>query len=343
MQCYNEIPRIVLPSEQNPASATKPFLDGEETEIDGTLVTRSHYWRRIFATDIRCGDSTEVKISAKAGLSETVLKEIASSLEITVGVLKSTLSPKVSQTETSTEERAIEFTRKLAPRECRGLTFAEWQKTERISLRRTKRFLGLSFGTHERVINNRTEEFCPDYYDYPATQCCDDDIKKKIDEGFTKIVTIIFGGHTSVALAKSLPGNKIQLSGVPGSFTPGQRLQLDQFLKYFRTIGLIPTVTTGQLSNSLGSARLLFPTQPSSGQSLAGWVGLLSGIALGVGIALSRNRRSEEEELAKTQESIRAKAKEMRDRAEALMEVGRQAVRRIKERKEPAGSRTESH
>ena len=136
---------------------TSPSLDHKSIQDDGTEIFQSHYWRRVFATDIRCGDSTDVKISTKAGVSETLLAEAAGALEIAVPVLKSTLSPKVSQSNTISQERVIEFTRKLSASKCRGLTFAEWQKTERITIRRPRRLSHLRFHEQTRHIDNRTE------------------------------------------------------------------------------------------------------------------------------------------------------------------------------------------
>ena len=305
MACYNEIQRITLPSAQHPTSTSEPLNDGQETDVDGTLVTRSHYWRRIFATDIRCGDSADVKISAKVGLSETVLNEIANSLEITLGFLKNTLLPKFSESETTTEERAIEFTRKLSTRECRGLTFAEWQKTERITLRRPKRFLGIRRpGVQEQVINNRAEEFCPDYYDYPEAKCCDTDVKDKIKEGFTQLYNITFGGQTSLVLARALPDKKIELAAVPGVFSPGQALRLEDFLEYFHHIGIRPEVTTGNLSHRLGPANALLPSRDYSRahrkEAIVG-AAILGGIALGY--ALGGKKRKVEEETIDTASS----------------------------------------
>src|ERR1019366_4521296 len=163
MACYHEISRISGPSQQAETAMTSPSLDHKSIQDDGTEIFQSHYWRRVFATDIRCGDSTDVKISTKAGVSETLLAEAAGALEIAVPVLKSALSAKVSQSNTISEERVIEFTRKLSASNGGGSTFPEGKKKERIPPRRQSRLSHLLFKKQPRHIDNRTEEFCPDY------------------------------------------------------------------------------------------------------------------------------------------------------------------------------------
>src|ERR1017187_2303924 len=137
------------------------------------------------------------------------------------------------------------------------MTFAEWPKTESVTVRRPKRFPLWPVGVLERTVEKRTEEFCPDYYDYPAPECCAEEFTRKLDDGFTQLYSITFGGLTSIALARREPDNKIALADVPRVFTPGQALRLDEFSQYFRGIGLMPTATTGRLSTLLGPATAL--------------------------------------------------------------------------------------
>jgi|GEM_PF-6717983 len=273
---------------------SKEWADSQAADKDGRRIIRSHYWRRVFSTDIRCGDCAEVKISAKAGVSETTLTEVAGSLEITVGVLKSILSPKLGESATVSEERVIEFTHKLSSRPCRGLTFAEWQKIERVTIRQPRRVLIFSFGFRENTVENRTEDFCPDYCEYPVPECCPEDFERKLSAGFTQLYGVSFGGLTSIAHARPLADGKIVVSGVPGVFTPGQSLQLDQFAEYFRDLGLSPTTEAGRLSSSLGPATSLLgrsQNEKALGSGRTKWVFLMAGVFASLVYALSRKKR----------------------------------------------------
>jgi hypothetical protein len=202
MACYNEINRIFHPAQQHAVAITGSFADSHTVEEDAE-VWRCHYWRRMFGTDLRCDDSTEIKITAKVGISQTSLSEMAGALEVQLRVLKGILSAKLSESETISDERSVEFTRKLTTKKCRGLTFAEWQKSERITVKRTRRFLKIPLGTREYTLENRLEDFCPDYLDYPAIECCERGFDEQLRSGFDTLVVLTFGQLKSLAFARA--------------------------------------------------------------------------------------------------------------------------------------------
>ena len=330
MACYHEISRISGPSQQAETAWTSPSLDHKSIQDDGTEIFQSHYWRRVFATDIRCGDSTDVKISTKAGVSETLLAEAAGALEIAVPVLKSTLSPKVSQSNTISQERVIEFTRKLSASKCRGLTFAEWQKTERITIRRPRRLSHLRFHEQTRHIDNRTEEFCPDYYDYPAAECCEDQYKKQIVEGFATLHPVVFGSMTRLFQGRQLSGDRFELLGIEGSFTLGQEVPFSAFAKYFDHMQSASKPTVGYLDIFFWPTTSLLPEDrmPSKFNPLGSFLlGLAGGVAAVVVIDYLSNRGTKLE-LPESFERAKQRFSDVRSDIEAAVEAGREAMRK---------------
>jgi hypothetical protein len=117
MLLNQEIPPIVAPGKQNPANYSPFYPEYDFIDPYGTHVVQGHFWRRIKATHVPCGDSSfSLEVSYKRGISETLLAEIASALELSVAPLKSTLSSKINASNTFTDEETIKYTRNLKPR-----------------------------------------------------------------------------------------------------------------------------------------------------------------------------------------------------------------------------------
>jgi hypothetical protein len=327
MACFNEINKITAPSEQHPNAITE-LIESAHTVAENAEIWRRHYWRRIFATDLRCGDAADVKITAKVGISENSLLELSTSLEIALAPLKSILGAKLSDSDTITDERSIEFTRKLSAKECRGLTFAEWQKTEKITVKTKRSFLAIPLGTRQETVENKLEEFCPDYFDFPALGCCEEDSKKLQKEGFTHVINLIFGNMTSQVPARPISARKIECAAAPGVFFLGQDVPADIFVAHWRKIGLKPTVATGKLGNALQpfQGRQRTQTGNKTVSLVLGFVAgiLFSKMANKLGESATRLREAAHEEasgdLATKGRDIFEKARKMANEAAELYE-----------------------
>lgn len=251
-----DIPRITGPFQDYLSSNTEIKIDETVTESDGSQLIRSHFWRRIFTTTIRCGDSGAVTITAKTGTSQATLAEVAGSLETSVYVLKSNISSKLSVTETLSEENTVQFVRNVAPKPCHAKRFAEWQRKERVTVRKPKGFFRKGFTEHH--IDIGTTETYPDEFEYVDPDCCPDDFDRDIANGFDEVYTVTFGSYTSAMLAKTVFGGKVQFPRIPGTFKAGQVLGIEDFQPYLDPTVEISTGIVGTLSESLGPARAYF-------------------------------------------------------------------------------------
>jgi hypothetical protein len=141
--------------------------------------------------------------------------------------------------------------------------------------------LFLNLGVLQKCIENPTEEFCPNHFDYPVADCCQDEFKDKLAQGFTHITEAAFGGLTSALLARRVSKKTVELAAVPGVFTLGQKLSSEQFAQFFGKVGLNPTVTSGRLGEELYPARAYMTgSEPVGYNRGLPWGLLLTGIAL---------------------------------------------------------------
>jgi hypothetical protein len=255
-----EIPRITSPDKQYPSIVSGTYLDYQYTEEDGTVVTHSHYWRRIYATAIPCGQNIALTFGAKVGVSQSVLEEAAESLEVTLKVLKVTLADKRSVTNVLTREETVQLVRNVAPAECNAVTFAEWQKWERTEVSRPKTFLWFRTGRRKTAkVDIGIQESYSDHFEYPKPDCCPKAFKESLLKGFLDVFTISFPSKTVAVLARETGDGQIELRGLPGAFTPGEILDLHRFAELFGLSGMAESATVGTLSRqSLGTVSEFF-------------------------------------------------------------------------------------
>jgi len=269
METTSEIPKIAKPNQQNPSPVSAIYPDYDFVDSSGTHVVQGHYWRRVKATNIPCGNGVALAISEKTGISQALLVEVASALEVAVAPLKSSLSSKMSSTETITDERTVSFTRTVGPKDCIGITFAEWQKVFHSVLRRQKYFLGVKTRIAERTIDIGTEEFFSDQFEYPDPGCCPAKIEEPVAKGFTDVFSFNFGEITFSIFAKKKDNGKISLAGIPGEFTPGEVVANSDVEKYLLSYGHKPQ-TPITLSHSLGTVDEFYGwAEKRSGKSTA--------------------------------------------------------------------------
>jgi hypothetical protein len=204
------------------------------------------------ATNVPCGNSASVEVSEKTGVSQAILAEVASALEVAVVPLKSTLSSKVSTTDTFTDERSVSFTMNIGPKDCIAITFAEWQRIVRSVLRRQKYFLGFKTRIVERTVDIATEEFQADQLESIDPNCCPAKIEEAVAKGFTDVFSLNFGSISFAIQARKNDNGKVSLAGIPGKFTPGQVLAIEDVGDYLRSYGYKPE-TQITLSESLGT------------------------------------------------------------------------------------------
>jgi hypothetical protein len=252
MEINNEIPKITRPGYQNSTPVTVIFPDHDFVDSTGTHVVQGHYWRRVKATNVPCGNSASVEVSEKTGVSQAILAEVGGALEVAVAPLKSTLSSKVSTTDTFTEERLVSFTMNIGPKECIAITFAEWQRIVRSVLRRQKYFLGFKTRIVERTVDIGTEEFQSDQLEYLDPNCCPAKIEEAVAKGFTDVFSLNFGRISFAVQAKKKNNGKVSLAGIPGEFTPGQVVAIEDVGDYLRSYGY-RTETQITLTESLGT------------------------------------------------------------------------------------------
>jgi hypothetical protein len=211
-----EIPRIASPDRQFPSIVSGTFTDHQYTEEDGTIVTHSHYWRRIYATAIPCGQNIALTFAAKVGVSESVLEEAAESLEVTLKVLKVTLADKRSATNVLTREETVQLVRNVTAAECNAVTFAEWRKWERTEVSRPKTFFGFRTGGWKTAkVDVGIQESYSDQFEYPNPNCCPNSFKESLLQGFHDVFTISFPSKTVAILAREVGNGQIELRGLP--------------------------------------------------------------------------------------------------------------------------------
>jgi hypothetical protein len=335
MDVNDEIPKIIKPTKQAPSPISLVYNDYNFADAEGTHVTQSHYWRRVLGTNIPCGNSVSLKISTKAGVSHALLAEVASALEVGVAPLKNTLSMKMSVGDTFTNERSIEFTRNVGPKECIGITFAEWQKFVISTLRRQQYFLGFKVRLVERTLDIGTEETFPDQFEYPDPTCCPTEIQEKLAKGFDQLFALSFGSVSFAVFAKDKSNGKVNLAEIPGEFVPGQEVSLDEVGEYLAARGHVPQ-TAIRLGYSLGTVNDFYgwqkPIQGGSKLRTLPWV-----IALGCGSLLAYIFRTKSESRS---DKERIEAQDWED-AMNLKEAAERLSRETRRQKEAVSAKAE--
>lgn len=252
MKINDEIPPITRPGYQNPTPVSAVFPDHNFIDDADTHVIQGHYWRRVKATNVPCGNSASVEINEKTGVSRALLVEVANALEVAVVPLKNTLSMKMSVTDTFTDERTVSFKMNIGPKECIAITFAEWQRIVQSVLRRQKYFLWFKTRIAKRTLDIATEEFQSDQFEYLDPNCCPEKIEEAAAKGFTKILCFNFGRVSFAIQARKKDNGKVSLFGIPGEFTPGQAVAIEDVGAYLRSYGHNPEGEI-TLSKSLGT------------------------------------------------------------------------------------------
>ena len=254
---FDEIPRITKPLHHFPSSVSPVYNDHDYVDAKGTRVIQGHYWRRVQATNVPCGNTVGLKIGFTVGVSQAVLMEVASALEIGVAPLKDTLSVKLSRTDTVSNSRTVEFTRTIGPKQCVGLSIAEWQKVITNTLQRQPTFLGFKRKMVERSVEFGTEETFTDQFEYPDPTCCKEKIQERVQSGFDQVYALQFGAISLVVLAKENEDGSVMIDGLEGRFAPGQPVEVRRVAAFLASHGY-ESQPVVRLSNSLGSARHFF-------------------------------------------------------------------------------------
>ena len=253
MLLNQEIPPIVAPGKQNPANYSPFYPEYDFIDPYGTHVVQGHFWRRIKATHVPCGDSSfSLEVSYKRGISETLLAEIASALELSVAPLKSTLSSKINASNTFTDEETIKYTRNLKPRPNHAITFAEWHKMFRSVLSRPKKFLWFNIGTKQQLADIGTEETFPDWFEYLDPACGLPKIEENREKGFTEMYTLDLGFARLAIQGMNTDLGKVALADIPGQYMPGRAVESKEMLGYLHSIDRAPDGKV-ILSQSLGT------------------------------------------------------------------------------------------
>ena len=171
----DEWPRMTCPSGLRRSQG--PEITDSEESLGDLTVRRSHCWRRAFSTGVECGQTAEISLSLKVGVSETALNEVASSLELGLPHLKATLGGKSSASSTITAEQTIQRKLTIAAEKCRGIRRAEWQRIDRTTFTRSKKqWLGLGKPRQlSYTVEIALNVFEPDTYIYPNRACCPED------------------------------------------------------------------------------------------------------------------------------------------------------------------------
>jgi hypothetical protein len=261
-----EIPPILGPGKQNPANHSPLYPEYDFIDPYGTHVLQGHYWRRIKATHIPCGESSySLEIAYKRGVSQVLLAEVASTLELAVAPLKSTLSSKISASNTFTDEDTLKAVRDLKPRPNHAITFAEWHKIFRSNLRRRKKLLWFDAGVNEQVIDIGTEETFPDTFEYLDPSCGLPKIEEDADKGYSEVYTLDLGFARLAIQGRRTSSGKVALADIPGQYLPEKATESKEMLSYLRSIDRAPDGKV-VLSESLGSVKQFYGWSQGTGR-----------------------------------------------------------------------------
>jgi hypothetical protein len=339
MERNPEVPAITLPLKQAPHSKSDIYYDFEVPHYEGIKVSHNHFWRRIIASNIGCGDAADIKVAAKVGLSRTLQSELASALEIGPKELQTKFSAKLGTSTTLSDERSIEITRKISPRECRSITFAEWQKISHLEITRPRKFLMFHLEDGFKEVDSGTEEFYSDIFDYPDPDCCPKDFNRKIADGFDKVYGLTFGSITSAVLGKSLPGGKVALDGLDGVFSPGQLLNIDEVEDHFSRVRLRPSGSVGRLSlELLADAASFFNTVDKSRRAVVNTIAPAVALIASIGFLLLAIRKRKNIEPSPRVPTEATQAYEEAERALELMRIQQKDASRTKSHEGTASS-----
>jgi hypothetical protein len=223
-----EIPRITEPDYQAPESVS-PVYDSTSWTDDRTSILKGHYWKRIYGTVVGCGQEFTAKISTKIGVSHTVIEETSDSLELSIPSLKATLGSKVSHTDLLNREDTIEMSRKICAKECDAVTFAEWQRCDRLEITRFRKLRRAKTYTLDIPLN----ETCPDHLDYADPQCCPTKFDDKLKQGYSEVYRVQLEEMIYAVLTRRLASGKVQLDRLEGIFMPGQTIRTVDFPDFF--------------------------------------------------------------------------------------------------------------
>jgi hypothetical protein len=233
-----DVPRIQR-LDDFPAAQGPEILDDENTLPNGVRLRRSHFWRRVWAGQIECGETAAITFTRKIGITESVLNEVSAGLDIPLGTLKVTLGTKVSISVASTAESTTEIKKSLTSPDCQVIRYAEWQLVDRAILTALKRrWFGLLKPTQIRcVLDNPLDEFEPDRFFYPSPHCCRDDFNKKLKDGYDQLRSVSFPDVTILAMSRVEKDGSLSVAGISGRWLPGQSIPASKFAALFAAIG----------------------------------------------------------------------------------------------------------
>jgi hypothetical protein len=244
-----ERPLISAPSVFPPENGPE-ILDGEVEIASGVRFTKSHYWRRIFAAEVHCGQTDEISFTHKIGITKTELDELTSGLSLPIGALASSLSVKSGTSLAVADERTSQYKKTITAPRCSSLTYVEWQQVERIKITRPRRKWFWRNGREEtRSLDNPLNVFCPDSLISPKPDCCQDELRAKLTQGFDQLYMVSFPEMKVVSLARRNQDETISFADVPGAWKPGAFLNADVFAPLFRAIGQEPEGKRGRLAD----------------------------------------------------------------------------------------------
>ena len=244
-----ERPRISAPSVFPPENGPE-ILDSEIEIASGVRLAKTHYWHRIFAAEVHCGQTDEISFAHKVGITKTELDELTSGLSLPLGALTSSLSVKSGTSLAVADERTSQYKKTITAPKCSSLTYVEWQQVERIKITRPRRkWFWLNGREQTRSVDNPLNVFCPDSFISPKSDCCQDELRAKLTQGFDQLYTVSFPEMKVVSLARRNQDETISLTDVPGAWKPGAFLNADVFAPLFRAIGQEPEGKHGRLAD----------------------------------------------------------------------------------------------
>lgn len=296
----DEWPRMMGPGTIASDDRGPEITDGLVVLGDLTI-KRSHFWRRAFSTGLECGQTAEFTFALKVGVSETILKELASSLEISVGALKTTLGSKASVSATTTEEQTVQRKLTISAEKCKSVTRAEWQRIERTTITAARpRWFGLGKPRElSYTIDNPQNLFQPDTCIYPNAGCCPDDFTYIQSQGFNKLYSFKFPQTTVVSLARANDDGTISLPEIEGRWRPGEGIPAQRFRKPYPSSFIdLPDGADMITTEEAGPAAKVLEAAPVRTESDA------AGCPAASQLALLASGRAAERELARLREHI---------------------------------------